>query len=1242
MNYRQTDKHRPSISPPFVAVLLGALMALGLLAAGPASAAFEQVGCFASQFGGLKGSCELKNEGESFSEEVQLGGVSAMGVNSGGAGGVAKGTLYAINSTAFAGHWITVFEPTVGEGSTFVEAWRWPRLAGPPEHCGPALPTPCAPSVSQQPQSFGIAVDQNTGNVFVLTTGEAHETGEMVVTEYTAHGDEITRFAEFEQGKSTSASPAKVHESPFGAGLTVDDAGDVYVFDVNQPDNFYHRLMVFKPCTPGDYTSYCYAGQDHDIGAGFSEETRFPRNPALDSAGHVYTLSGEKYIQEFDLGQSLKNPVCTFEFAKAGIYSMAVKPDGGVFFFSYKKETGFQTKLVHQLGPCQDGSFKEIGKFEVSPERDDIKALAFDSSRQFSSGRESGVLYGAAPGPEPGTGPGQPGQGALGYIFAPLEETPPLIESESVDGVTATSARLHAVINPNNRPTRYAFQYLSNAAFQANPPGDRFAGASEAPIAGGEIPGGSGGASVAVTVTGLTPETGYHFRVVGSNDCTGAGNACIVEGADRSFATFAALGPALPDNRAYELVSPAQKSGGQVIPADSRISSCGFPECKPGQSATRFPMQSSADGDALVYEGTSFAPGVGVATENEYIARRGASGWENVNLTPSRLSSKGAGSGKGYVAFDPALDQGLLQQGVPSLTSVAPGEYPNLYLQPTATPSLLQNLLSAAPPNRLPGVGAGKLQLTYAGASTDLSRVFFGANDLLAPGAVGGPLGETNLYEWNSGQLRLVNVAPNGETLPGATFRSISADGSHAFWTSAASQLYVRIDAVETEKIEDPGAFRVSSADGSRILLDDGCLYNVELQSCTDLTAGLGGFKAVLGHSDDLSHVYFVTEPTEATGDLSSGSAIVASVHAATGTLRVGQAIEGKGIAAGTTIIAVGSGTLQLSAPATITEVGAALTAQGLIAGEEANVEGAKATVKGLNLYAWSQGSTSFVGTMATKDTENWPAAEASPSGNWLAFLSRAPLTGYDSTGPCELKNGSGELILVPCPEAFLYNAASHSLDCVSCNPSGASPLGGTVLREIESSPYKPRFVLDSGRLYFDTQDSLTPADTNGGAEDVYQFEPNGVGSCASGSGCVSLVSGGREPGDSNFLAVDPSGNNVFFTTRDRLVPSDKDELIDVYDARADGGIASESELQPSPCIGEGCQSAQPGVAESQPNSSSPTEGNAKPIKCKKGKVKRNGHCVKKGNGKKHKHKQKGKGKKHQSKGKKSKQGGSK
>jgi hypothetical protein len=68
----------------------------------------------------------------------------------------------------------------------------------------------------------------------------------------------------------------------------------------------------------------------------------------------------------------------------------------------------------------------------------------------------------------------------------------------------------------------------------------------------------------------------------------------------------------------------------------------------------------------------------------------------------------------------------------------------------------------------------------------------------------------------------------------------------------------------------------------------------------------------------------------------------------------------------------------------------------------------------------------------------------------------------------------------------------------------------------------------------------------------------------------VALLSGGRGSQDSNFLAVDETGRNVFFTTRDQLVPQDHDELMDLYDAREGGGFPPmERGVE---CQGEACQ----------------------------------------------------------------------
>src|SRR5262249_49805732 len=150
--------------------------------------------------------------------------------------------------------------------------------------------------------------------------------------------------------------------------------------------------------------------------------------------------------------------------------------------------------------------------------------------------------------------------------------------------------------------------------------------------------------------------------------------------------------------------------------------------------------------------------------------------------------------------------------------------------------------------------------------------------------------------------------------------------------------------------------------------------------------------------------------------------------------------------------------------------------------------------------------------------------------------------------------------------EVYLYDSATASLRCVSCDPSGARPNGvldleksgeglglvvdrrlvwgreghehwlagnipGWTAPAIGSALYQSRYLSDDGRLYFNSPDDLVPAASNG-KEDVYQYEPSGVGSCQSSSGgCVSLLSGAGSDHESAFIEATPSGSDVFFVT---------------------------------------------------------------------------------------------------------------
>jgi hypothetical protein len=112
--------------------------------------------------------------------------------------------------------------------------------------------------------------------------------------------------------------------------------------------------------------------------------------------------------------------------------------------------------------------------------------------------------------------------------------------------------------------------------------------------------------------------------------------------------------------------------------------------------------------------------------------------------------------------------------------------------------------------------------------------------------------------------------------------------------------------------------------------------------------------------------------------------------------------------------------------------------------------------------------------------------------------------------------------------------------------------------------------------VFFETPDALLPGDTNE-LRDVYEWEAQGSGGCQTAGGCLYLISTGHSGDDSTFEGAGRSGEDVFFLTRERLVGQDRDDYLDVYDARVGGGLAAQNPPSPSPpCSGDDCRAPAP------------------------------------------------------------------
>jgi hypothetical protein len=608
----------------------------------------------------------------------------------------------------------------------------------------------------------------------------------------------------------------------------------------------------------------------------------------------------------------------------------------------------------------------------------------------------------------------------------------------------------------------------------------------------------------------------------------------------------------LPDCRAYELVSPVDKNGGSV---DGGIQF----ESQPA------PQQAAANGEAVTYASQTAFTSAGAQvslTSNQYLARRGPDGWATEAISPPQIYPGGE-IDKGqkaldfslYLGFNEDLTSGFLVSEEPPLSPLAPADFYNPYLRNLGAGSY-ELLNTTRPPVAKPGpvdeFHEDGFRVTYGGMSADAQHVAFAADDAIAPKAIPG---QENLYEWNAGQLETINLLPNGEAVAGAVLGGFDESGGK----SAAANYY--------------DSYRLISGNGSRVFWT-GPERNIYMHESTPQgprTVQVGSGK-YWGASSDGSATFF----GKAGGQITPGEHVGGDLYRY--DVNTGRTFD---IAPGLEMLGF---------------VGASEDGSyAYFAGEGAIAPGAEAGKP--NLYLWhstgpESGTLTLIAVLAgwNLEREDWFAgvqertSRVSPSGRYLAFDSSAPLTGYDSkplNGECEYE-ASGELRSEytggSCIEVFEYDATAGKLRCVSCNPTGAPPIGDSVVPGTvnfldasegwQSSSVQQRYLDDNGRMFFDSKEVLVPQATNG-SENVYEFDPDGVGSCALATGCIYLISSGTGAGASEFVDASEDGNDVFFVTFDRLVSQDSDELADLYDARVGGGFS----LPEVPaCSGEACK----------------------------------------------------------------------
>jgi len=175
----------------------------------------------------------------------------------------------------------------------------------------------------------------------------------------------------------------------------------------------------------------------------------------------------------------------------------------------------------------------------------------------------------------------RPTGGGLQYsnvVTFTTEPAAPAIVGRDASSISGSSAVLNALLNPQNETTTYHFEY-----------GQQNCALSVCTSTPNQVATGGGARLVSSGITGLEPNTVYHFRLVATN---GTGTTV---GPDRAFETRAP-GTTLPDGRRYELVSPGQGAGlflGAFVVTQNQFDT---------------PMISSDGNSALFYSNGSIKP----------------------------------------------------------------------------------------------------------------------------------------------------------------------------------------------------------------------------------------------------------------------------------------------------------------------------------------------------------------------------------------------------------------------------------------------------------------------------------------------------------------------------------------------------------------------------------------------------------------------------------------------------------
>lgn len=727
---------------------------------------------------------------------------------------------------------------------------------------------------------------------------------------------------------------------------------------------------------------------------------------------------------------------------------------------------------------------------------------------------------------------------------------PPIVSNLAVVEVSDTSARLVGRIDPRNSATGYVFQYGTTPAL----------GSSTAPV---NVGSGNNPVVVSQLIQGLSPNTTYYFKLVATN---AFGSAATT---GQSFLTRSEPLPS-PEGRSFEMVSPPDKSATNI------------------DAGTHSKVTIASDGETVSFcSGASFGDTpVNMSSPfcGDYVSRRTAAGWQTVGIRPFFCPENETAPGAELNAqtrlrMSPELDQAVFQlpEAASCLGSLVPGApmpETNLYRENLLASPFSYDLLTPSF-NFAPKYAENQLGNMFEGGSEDWSHLVYASTGKQTLDAATPAAGRNQLFDWHEGTLSLVSKDLSGNAFTtGSTLGnnegvgSISATGDRIFFQNPTierrcfvitCELYLREGGtthwaseqectVACSNIQAADVFEWASKDGSKAfflssakLTDDAPANG---NTCNSEATGSSGCNLYLyvqgpnpGAEKNLTLVSKDNEPAD------GSSADVAGV--------IGASDDGN------VVYFAAKGQLVPAAPLDSSYKiyrwrwnGGSPTVDYLVTLTDA-------TAEGTNGEPSADGKNWLYGVDKSDGSHGAPAVrQVSSDGSRLLLRSRVallPAIDTDASDDVYLWSEGGGWQCISCQTPGLASGGDSSVDSFKIGVENSS---------LPTQNREQRLVMtdDARKVFFTSGDALVPQDTNG-ERDVYEWH----------DGSISLISSGAGNSPSILIEVSESGDDVFFSTTERLVGWDTDTSTDYYDARVGAGFP-EPPATGAPCEGEACR----------------------------------------------------------------------